>query len=135
MLMRDGGHIPNYFLILGSGRSMFEISEKNEKRITLLLCVVFFGIFLYIEFNFFQYLELRLLMFMLMILTFYGYIRLQSIYNSPGRRLKLLFYTIFLALFFYIVVLTQQPLSLRTIMTVVAIAALILLTFDQQRRK
>ncbi|AAB84596.1 unknown [Methanothermobacter thermautotrophicus str. Delta H] len=122
-------------LILGSGRSMFEISEKNEKRITLLLCVVFFGIFLYIEFNFFQYLELRLLMFMLMILTFYGYIRLQSIYNSPGRRLKLLFYTIFLALFFYIVVLTQQPLSLRTIMTVVAIAALILLTFDQQRRK
>jgi 4-amino-4-deoxy-L-arabinose transferase-like glycosyltransferase len=135
MLMRDGGHIPIIILILGSGRSMFEISEKNEKRITLLLCVVFFGIFLYIEFNFFQYLELRLLMFMLMILTFYGYIRLQSIYNSPGRRLKLLFYTIFLALFFYIVVLTQQPLSLRTIMTVVAIAALILLTFDQQRRK
>ena len=58
---------------------MFEISEKNEKRITLLLCVVFFGIFLYIEFNFFQYSELRLLMFMLMVLTLYGYARLQSI--------------------------------------------------------
>lgn len=56
--------------------------------------MVFFGIFLYIEFtNFFQYSELRLLMFMLMVLTLYGYARLQSICDTPGRRLKLLFYT------------------------------------------
>jgi len=39
-----------------------DINEKQEKRIMLLLSAVFFGIFLYIEFNFFQYSELRLLM-------------------------------------------------------------------------
>lgn len=114
---------------------MFKISEKHEKRIMLLLSVVFFGIFLYIESNFFQYLELRLLMFMLMILTLYGYVRLHSIYDTPGRRLKLFSYTLLLALFFYIVVLTQQPALLRNIMTVVAIVALIFLVFDQKKEK
>ncbi|BAZ99337.1 hypothetical protein [Methanothermobacter sp. EMTCatA1] len=111
-----------------------DISEKHEKRIMLLLSAVFFGIFLYIEFNFSQYSELRLLMFLLIVLTLYGYARLQSIYDTPARRLKLLFYTIVLALLFYIVILTRQPALLRNTMTIVTIAALILLAFDKKEK-
>lgn len=37
-----------------------DINEKQEKRIMLLLSAVFFGIFLYIEFNFFPILRIKI---------------------------------------------------------------------------
>ncbi len=113
---------------------MFVISEKQEKRVMLTLSALFFVLFLY-ALSTPQKIEFKVFITLLLVLTVYAYARLQKMYETPKKRLILFIYTIIWGLFFYIVVLTQQPVLLRNIMTIVAIMALILLAVDQKKEK